>query len=129
MIIYALTAKPCWNILIKDWNSVSIKRISQPVGHVPFIAIDLLCGLRFVVSCGFLVLALHCEHPLIGFGISFMTEMILNPKRKVEPPLSSDTLISWLSFLLVYNLNEMSTATDTWVICPGNHLKLKFNIF
>ena len=128
MKLYALTAKPYWNTLIRGWNSVDIKRINRPVGHALFIVTDLRCAPRFVVSCGFLALASHCEHPLIGFGISFMTEIILNPKGNGEWSQSRNTLISLLSSLLVYDINEMSTATNTWVICSSNHLKLKFNI-
>jgi hypothetical protein len=128
MRLYVLTVKPYWNTPIRDWNNVGTKRTNPPVGYVLFIVTDLRCALRFVVSCGFLVLALHCEHPLIGFDISFMTEMVLNLERKAERSLTSDTLISLLSSLFVYNLNEMSTAADTWVICSSNHLKLKFNI-
>jgi hypothetical protein len=94
MRLYALNAKSYWNTLIRDWNSVGIKRTSRPVGYVLFIVTDLRCVLRFVVSCGFLVLALHCERLLIGFDISFMTEMMLNPKRNSDWSLSSRILIS-----------------------------------
>lgn len=128
MRLYALTARSYWNTLIRDWNSAGIKKINRPAGHALFIVTDLRCALRFVASCGSLALALHCEHLLIGFGISFMTEMMSNPKRNGEWSMSSHMLFSWLSSLLVYNINEMCTATDTWIICSSNHLKLKFNI-